>query len=447
MFTAAPDLQTKPSHADKYEPIQVTHEHSADTSGEIKILQHHRRRLKHTIAYIGLYYVFAVVVALFNKKVIGGKMVYPLMLSGCSAIIQSLLALGCLVMLGCLRKTINKLTLKQYLTAIVPCAVASGLDIGISNSSLQYVSLSFYTMVKSSAPIFVLACALILGLERPSCRLFLVMGVIAGGTLMTVWSDGGWRRFDVHGFGMVLSAAMLSGVRWSLTQLIIEEHNQDEHARLKLTSAGPLATILYLAPIAGVLMLTMGGLVEGFRNFYIFLLDNFMYTLTVFTLSGTLTFALILTEYKVVQETSVLTFAITGIFKEIVLIALSMIVFGDRLILVNYVGIVISIGGIAGYNWLRWRMREESRAQLETANKLSIIPPAEPLQSFFTEKEEEDRDDGEMSEGTEELYISKLIGDNVDGLDGKSTLEQMKARLSIYLSPFGPQSSESLIPT
>lgn len=397
---------------------------------------------KRKVWFIMAYYGLAVTVAMFNKHIIGGggHFGFPLMLSACSAFLQTGLAAGSLAVIGVLRKTVfGKLTALQYVSAIVPCAIASGLDIGISNTSLQFVSLSFYTMVKSSAPVFVLASALVLGLERPTVPLFLVMAVIASGTLMTVWSRDGSRGFDIHGFLMVLSAAMLSGVRWSLTQLIIEEHTADGNTAItngkKLTSAGPLATILYLAPIAGLLMFGLSLVVEGGRHFMQYYYAHKVYTLSVFATSGLLTFLLILTEYKVVQETSVLTFAITGILKEIILIALSMAVFGDRLIAINYVGIVISIGGIAAYNFMRMKQRRNKTGR-------SLLKPVvvEPLQSFLTTAHSVSDDNLILSSDEKERILECMLEDqHVD--DTMSTAEKVKTRLSLYLSPFAPQPS------
>jgi solute carrier family 35 protein C2 len=390
-------------------------------------------RNKKRLVYIILYYILAVTVAVFNKFVIGGgSMNFPLMLSACSAFIQAAMAAVSLAILGILRQTITqKLTFNQYVTAVMPCAIASGLDIGISNSSLRFVSLSFYTMVKSSAPIFVLASALLLGLEKPSFGLFMIMGVIAGGTLMTVWTDSGVKGFDVSGFLMVLSAAMLSGVRWSLTQLIIEEHSNEAGSARKLTSAGPLATILYLAPIAGVLMFAMSLVVEGVGQFARYTARNIPYVSVIFATSGVLTFALILTEYKVVQETSVLTFAITGILKEIILIALSMLVFGDRLIPINYVGIVISIGGIAAYNWLRLSHRAKR------GKPVSV----DPLQSLVSQDSSDQLE--VLTEESRSILMDRLVHDQTTiECQTMTTVDKVKTRLSHYLSPFAPHQTK-----
>jgi drug/metabolite transporter (DMT)-like permease len=62
-------------------------------------------------------------------------------------------------------------SVKDYLLKVVPCGLATGLDIGLSNNSLKYITLSLYTMVKSSAPIFVLLFAFLFRLEKPTFKL------------------------------------------------------------------------------------------------------------------------------------------------------------------------------------------------------------------------------------------------------------------------------------
>ncbi len=49
---------------------------------------------------------------------------------------------------------------------VVPNGVSTGLDIGLSNSSLMLITLSFYTMCKSSTPVFLLLFAFLWGIER-----------------------------------------------------------------------------------------------------------------------------------------------------------------------------------------------------------------------------------------------------------------------------------------
>jgi hypothetical protein len=50
-------------------------------------------------------------------------------------------------------------------SAVLPNGAVTGLDIGFSNASLVHITMSFYTMCKSTTPIFLLAFAFMWRLE------------------------------------------------------------------------------------------------------------------------------------------------------------------------------------------------------------------------------------------------------------------------------------------
>jgi solute carrier family 35 protein C2 len=50
--------------------------------------------------------------------------------------------------------------------AVAPNGVTTGLDIGFSNKSLVYITMSFYTMCKSTVPLFLLMFAFIWRIEK-----------------------------------------------------------------------------------------------------------------------------------------------------------------------------------------------------------------------------------------------------------------------------------------
>lgn len=50
--------------------------------------------------------------------------------------------------------------------AVFPNGICTGLDIGLSNFSLALITLSFYTMCKSTVPVFLLGFAFMWGIER-----------------------------------------------------------------------------------------------------------------------------------------------------------------------------------------------------------------------------------------------------------------------------------------
>eukprot|EP00957_Ditylum_brightwellii_P074355 5649195-Ditylum_brightwellii.AAC.1 len=92
----------------------------------------------------------------------------------------------------------------------------TALDVGLSNLSLVRISLAFYTMVKASSPIFVLASAYIFGIEKITPSLLLVVLLISIGDFLTVL---GKVEFDLLGFALCIGASVCSGMRWAIVQL------------------------------------------------------------------------------------------------------------------------------------------------------------------------------------------------------------------------------------
>ena len=75
---------------------------------------------------------------------------------------------------------------KDVFFRILPCSFSTALDIGLSNSSLKSITLSFYTMLKSSSPVFILLFAFAFRLETPTPSLILIMLIICSGVFLMV---------------------------------------------------------------------------------------------------------------------------------------------------------------------------------------------------------------------------------------------------------------------
>lgn len=139
-----------------------------------------------------------------------------------------------------------------YLTRITPCGLATGLDIGLGNMSLQYITLAFYTMCKSSSLAFVLIFAFVFHLEKPSLKLISIITVMTGGVVMMVLSE---QKFVWIGFVLVISASLLSGLRWSLTQLLLLRNP---------ATGNPFSSIFFLAPVMFLCLISIAIPLEGF---------------------------------------------------------------------------------------------------------------------------------------------------------------------------------------
>ncbi|TPX31116.1 hypothetical protein SmJEL517_g05452 [Synchytrium microbalum] len=348
--------------------------------------------------YICGWYTTSIFLSMYNKWLLSPNyhgFGYPLFVTGWHMIVQTVLSwlvLGC-----CLSNYRPKHapSIWLFFTRVIPCGMATGIDIGLSATSLTQISVSFYTMVKSSAPVFVLMFAILFGLERPSTNLILSVLVIVIGVALMVSDGSGTTSFNWIGFAEVQSATIASGFRWALTQILL--------SRVDMGMNNPLATTVILAPVMALSLLTACAIIEGFgvvfASPFFSTASSALTTLGIITGGGFIAFALTMVEYLLITTTSVLTFSVAGIVKEIITISISTAVFGDTFTPMNVVGLVISLVGILGYNVLR----------ISAATSTSRNGDEE--QDFYkrVQDDEEDADEIEVEDEVEGYYVLKEI--------------------------------------
>lgn len=294
------------------------------------------------------WFFFSAILSSYNKYVFGyGHMHFPcpLLLTSIHFSIQWLFAhVACAYFpeqLGSDRLT--SMTWGEWASISVPCGLVTALDIGFSNLSLISISLTFYTMVKSSAPIFVLAWAYLLKLERITLPLIGVILIIATGEFLTVYGENE-NTFVMKGFLFCLFASVLSGARWTLVQLLLQ--------KLDPPLESTIVTMKILAPSMFWSMLVLSIVVE---RPWIKLSEvddenqEFLKVTILGLLGGTFAIFMILCEFYLILKASAIILMIGGVMKELTTIVIGVFIFGDRLNLTNTVGLVIVFFGVAMY--------------------------------------------------------------------------------------------------
>ncbi|KAJ1540278.1 Triose-phosphate Transporter [Cladochytrium tenue] len=364
-------------------------------------------------------YGFSAALSILNKTLVGhdhGNFNAPLLMSCLHSVVHA--AVSSATVVGCTpphRRTRLTIPWRDYLRTYGPTALCTALDIGLSNSSLHYINLSFYTMIKSSVPVWVLVFAFLFRLERIRWKLVLIIFVICFGVAFSIVGE---PKFHLYGFALVLVASMCSGLRWSLTQILLAPPSAS-HASydpvesslpLKPTptssplahksptfvslsappdsrpsspapsppspslrpsttssspspsppsaTAGPLATLHRLSPLMAALLALGSAITE--RGAFADAPPGFWdsppaaaRTLATIAAGGFLALVMTLAEFHLIAVTSVVTLSVVGIFKEVFMIAVSMAVFGDTLTPTAATGVAISIAGIAAYTLYR----------------------------------------------------------------------------------------------
>lgn len=131
----------------------------------------------------------------------------------------------------------------------------------------------------------------------------------------------------------------------------------------------PLATNLFLAPIMAFSLLIACAVMEGFptvfRSSFFSTATSTFEILSMIALGGIIAFFMVVSEFFLISTTSVVTFSIAGILKEIITLLGARHVYGDEFPPNKVIGLIISISGIALYNYVRLRsMRKKHKVAI-----------------------------------------------------------------------------------
>ncbi|XP_034941807.1 solute carrier family 35 member C2-like isoform X1 [Chelonus insularis] len=235
----------------------------------------------------------------------------------------------------------GRLSWQNILSALAPPGIASGLDIGFSNWAISLITLSLYTMTKSTSIIFILGFALMFKLEKKSWSLVGVVVMISGGLIMFTYKS---TQFHVLGFSLCLLASLCSGLRWTMAQLIMQKS--------KLGLSGPIDMMYYMQPWMLIAIIPMALWFEGekaligFRSIDWNKPEHAIWSATAIFIGAILAFNMEVMEFMVVTYTSSLTLAILNILKEICMLVLAFEWKGDEINSLNFFGLLLCLGGI-----------------------------------------------------------------------------------------------------
>jgi len=336
------------------------------------------------------WFFFSAILSSYNKFVFGDAHMHfpcPLLLTSVHFLVQWLFAV---VACACFpdqlgSKRVSIMTWKEWAIISVPCGVVTALDIGLSNLSLVRITLTFYTMVKSSTPVFVLGWAYIFKIERITLPLIGVIVIIAAGEFLTVYGE---VDFDRKGFILCLCASMLSGLRWTLVQSMLQKLNPPLESTI--------VTMKLLVPSMFWSMLLLSMIIERpwtkFSDTNL-LNDEMLKTLLLGVLGGTLAIFMILCEFHLILRASAVILMIGGVIKELTTIVTGVTIFADKLNWINSIGVLIVFCGVMSYKLVFHLQKKE----LQT-NGMEAIPTQEQYNEEILFVDEDDEITGKKTQ-------------------------------------------------
>ncbi|KAL6839664.1 hypothetical protein ACP4OV_030603 [Aristida adscensionis] len=344
-----------------------------------------------TAFYILVWYAFSTCLTLYNKTLLGdklGKFPAPLLMNTVHFALQAALSKLIIFFQSKGPESAVEMGWKDYFMRVVPTALGTALDINLSNASLVFISVTFATMCKSASPIFLLLFAFAFRLESPSIKLLGIIVVISTGVLLTVAKE---TEFDFWGFIFVTLAAVMSGFRWSMTQILL----QKDAFGLK----NPITLMSHVTPVMAIATLVLSLILDPWSDFqknaYFDDPWHVMRSCLLMLIGGSLAFFMVLTEYILVSATSAITVTIAGVVKEAVTILVAVFYFHDEFTWLKGAGLITIMVGVSLFNWYKYDKFKRGHTNDEDINsppfngdaKYIILDDLEYSDDF----EEEDR--------------------------------------------------------
>jgi len=308
---------------------------------------------RHTVPLVLFYYTFAIGLTFYNRWMFK-SFHFPLVTTCVHFLVVFMISGFLRNICSRLKKSNPYLSWSDYMKHVSITGLASALDIGLSNWSFVFITVSLYTMVKTTAIVFILGFALLFGLEKPRCLLILIVLLISSGLFMFVYKSS---QFILEGFILVLVAAFLGGLRWTLSQILAQKN--------ELGLSNPIDLLFHLQPTMFIGLFPLAMFLEGpdfFASDLIFGSEDIAYIFpSIFGISigAFLAFFLSYSEYLLLTNTSSLTLAVSGIFKEVCILILATTVNNDKLTLLNWLGFFACMSGICLHVYTKFKQKEE----------------------------------------------------------------------------------------
>lgn len=250
---------------------------------------------------------------------------------------------------------------RNIIRSIAPTGIASGLDIAFSNWGIELITVSLYTMTKSTTIVFILIFALVFKLEEKTYSLFLTVMMISGGLFLFTYKAA---QFNAVGFFLVLFASFCSGLRWTLAQFVMQKS--------ELGLNNPIDMLYHVQPwmfmsvLPFMLFFEVDPGIEAL-DALVFPKDSVLVwtRLSSIFLGSFIALAMELSEFLVVSRMSSLTLAVAGIFKEVCTLTLAIEWNGDIMSKLNFVGLLLCLAGI-GLHVARRSAKEAQKNQIRT---------------------------------------------------------------------------------
>ncbi|CAA7264398.1 unnamed protein product [Cyclocybe aegerita] len=216
----------------------------------------------------------------------------------------------------------------MFVRSILPIGLLFSGSLILSNTAYLYLSVSYIQMLKAFTPVAILLISWTFRIQDPNKKLAIIVLMISSGVAL---ASHGELRFNLIGFIVQAAAVAFEASRLVMIQILLHNLKMD-----------PLVSLHYYAPVCAAINLVFLPFTEGLAPFYE--LQN----LGVFVLFSNASVAFLLNVAAVflVGVGSGLVLTLAGVFKDILLITGSVLIFGSTVTPLQVFGYSIALGGL-----------------------------------------------------------------------------------------------------
>ncbi|KZT60932.1 TPT-domain-containing protein [Calocera cornea HHB12733] len=220
------------------------------------------------------------------------------------------------------------LTRDTFVRSILPIGVLFSGSLICSNVAYLSLSVSFIQMLKAFNPVAILLISFAFRLQDPSQRLIAIVFMISGGVAMASYGE---MHFEMFGFISQCLAVIFESCRLVLIEVLLHGLKMD-----------PLVSLHYYAPVCATINAFVIPFTEGLAPFYALAeLGPF-----VLITNAMVAFSLNVAAVFLIGAGGGLVLTLAGVFKDILLISGSVIIFASPITPIQIVGYSVALGGL-----------------------------------------------------------------------------------------------------
>ncbi|KAF9010003.1 triose-phosphate transporter family-domain-containing protein [Cyathus striatus] len=220
------------------------------------------------------------------------------------------------------------MTKEMFFRSILPIGVLFSGSLILSNTAYLYLSVSYIQMLKAFTPVAILLISWVFRLQDPNKKLLIIVLMISSGVAL---ASHGELRFNLVGFLTQAAAVGFEASRLVMIQVLLHNMKMD-----------PLVSLHYYAPVCAGINLLFIPFTEGMAPIY----ELPRLGAAILLSNAAVAFFLNVAAVFLVGVGSGLVLTLAGVFKDILLITGSVLLFGSTVTPLQVFGYSIALGGL-----------------------------------------------------------------------------------------------------